>query len=234
MKELLAIGLLSTVFLYAAGRYGLWEDFDRTAQKVHNYEYKSLALAKKVRLLEKKNNDLKAELAKVTAEKEHLAMAGKKTGRTIASIPHSHEGDLVNYDIYKWSPEKLLGVGEKELHFKHYEKSAQFFNTLLEKFPNHKIVTDKVLFQAGIAAFESRKHYNWSAKYFGQLVAKYPSSKLYRGAKLWLGLSQFYQGDQQKFMATVEEFRSKYRNTKEWKVLSRYYEDIAFNYRTKK
>ena len=234
MKELLVIGMLSTAFVYVSGKYGVWEKLEKTAETVHNYEYKSLELAKRVRILEKQNNDLKLSLAKVIAEKEHLAMATKKAGRKIASIPEAKEGDLVNYEIYKWSPEKLLGVGEKELHFKHYEKSAQFLNTLIEKFPKHKIITDKVLFQAGIAAFESRNHYDWSEKHFGMLVSKYPNSKLYRGAKLWLGLSQFYQGDQKKFMATVEEFRNKYRNTKEWKVLSRYYEDLAFNYNDKK
>lgn len=234
MKELLAIGVLTTAFLYVCGGYGLWDEFSKTAKTVHNYEYKALELAQKVRMLEKQNNDLKASLAKVVAEKEHLAMAAKGKGRTIASIPTSEEGDLVNFEIYQWSPEKLLAVGEKELHFKHYEKSAQFFNTLLEKFPNHKIINDQVLFQAGIAAFESRKHYDWSANHFGKLVQHHPNSKLYRGAKLWLGLSQFYQGNHTQFMATVEEFRDKYRNTKEWKVLSRYYEDLAFNYKEKK
>ena len=234
MKELLAIGILSTAFIYVSGKYGLWDEFKQTADTVHNYEYKSLALAKKVRMLEKQNNDLRVSLAKSNAEKEHYAMASKKVGRKIASIPEEKEGDLVDYDIYKWSPEKLLGVGEKELHFKHYEKSAQFFYTLIEKFPKHKIINDKVLFQAGIAAFESRNHYDWSANHFGKLVKTYPESGLYRGAKLWLGLSQFYNGDQKKFMATVEEFRDKYRNTKEWKVLSRYYEDLAFNYNDKK
>jgi len=33
-------------------------------------------------------------------------------------------------------------------------------------------------------------------------------------------------GEKQKFFATVEEFRKKYRNTNEWKILSTYYEKI--------
>jgi hypothetical protein len=33
-------------------------------------------------------------------------------------------------------------------------------------------------------------------------------------------------GEKKKFYATVEEFRKKYRNTNEWKILSSYYENI--------
>ena len=35
---------------------------------------------------------------------------------------------------------------------------------------------------------------------------------------------------QPKFVEALNEFRSKYRNTQEWKVLSRYYEDINHKY----
>lgn len=234
MKELFAIGVLSFIFLFTAGHYGLWDEFEQRAEVVHNYESKSLELAKKIRLLEKENNNLRAMIQKLKAEKEHLALSSSKTpGRGIASIPKPSVNDLVKYDVYKWSPEKLLGVGEKELHFKNYDKSAQFFNTLLEKFPRHQVVNDRVLFQAGVAAYETGKHYDWSEKHFKSLVKKYPKSDLYRGAKLWLALSHFYQGDHESFMKTVEEFRLKYRNTNEWKVLSRYYEDLAYKYKKK-
>jgi outer membrane protein assembly factor BamD (BamD/ComL family)/cell division protein FtsB len=232
MKELFAIGVLSFLFVFTAGHYGLWDDLQNRAEIVHNYEYKSLELSKKLRNLEKENNHLKATIQKLQAEKEHLALSkAQKQRRTIASIPKTSVNDLVKYDVYKWSPEKLLGVGEKELHFKNYDKSAQFFNTLLDKFPSHQVVNDKVLFQAGLAAYESGKHFDWSARHFNTLVKKYPKSNLYRGAKLWLALSHFYQGDHDRFMNTVEEFRKKYRNTKEWKVLSRYYEDLAYKYK---
>lgn len=233
MKELFAIGVLSFIFLFTAGHYGLWDDFKSRAEVVHNYEYKSLELSKKLRVLQKENNNLRATIQKLKAEKEHLALSSGKVGRSIASIPTTNVNDLVKYDIYKWSPEKLLGVGEKELHFKNFDKSAQFFNTLLEKFPSHQVVNDKVLFQAGVAAYETGNHYDWSAKHFNSLVKKYPKSELYRGAKLWLALSHFNQGDHESFMETVEEFKLKYRNTKEWKVLSRYYEDLAYKYKKK-
>lgn len=233
MKEFTAIVVLMFIFTFGLGEAGLWEDFKKTAETTHKYEYKALSYSKEIRMLKKQNESLQAEIAKLKSEKEHLkmAMTGSKRNRAIASIPKKSVNDLVNFDLYKWSPEKLLGVGEKALHFKKYEKSAQFYNTLLEKYPEHASISDKVLFEAGIAAYESQKHYDWAVTHFSALVRKHPRSNLYRGAKLWLGLSHFHKGNHEKFVATVEEFRSKYRNTKEWKVLSNYYEDIAFRYK---
>ena len=57
-------------------------------------------------------------------------------------------------------------------------------------------------------------------------MVKYPTSSYYRSAKLWVALTHMKLGDKQKFFATVEEFRKKYRNTNEWKILSAYYEKI--------
>jgi len=63
-------------------------------------------------------------------------------------------------------------------------------------------------------------------------VSKYPKSNFYRGAKLWMAMSEYNTGNHRKFASTVEEFRTKYRNTEEWKILSKYYEDI--NHKNKK
>ena len=237
MKEFSAVAILMFVFTFAAGEFGLWEDFQRTARETHQYEYKALELSKRVRSLEKEKERLKVELAKARAEKEHLQMnlesqrPEKRTARSVASVPQKDVDDLVNFELYKWSAEKLLGVGEKALHFKKYEKSAQFYNSLMEKYPRHEAINAQVLFEAGIAAYESKKHYDWAAKHFSSLVKRYPRSNLNRGAKLWLALAHFHQGKHEKFVAAVEEFRLKYRNTREWKVLSKYYEDIAFRYK---
>jgi outer membrane protein assembly factor BamD (BamD/ComL family) len=162
------------------------------------------------------------------SKNKYFASQVKGKSRSIASVPQMDPNDLVNYEVYKWTPEKLLAIGEKELHFKNYEKSAQFYNELVERFPKHEIVNDRVLFGAGVAAFETGKRYDWSEKHLSSLVKNHPKSEFYRGAKLWLALSQYQQGDHKKFLATVEEFRLKYRNTEEWKILSRYYEDINF------
>lgn len=192
------------------------------------YEKTSLELAKENRELRAKVSDLSYKMNELEAKNKFFASQTSQKGRGIASVPKTSPDDLVNYDVYKWAPEKLLAIGEKELHFKNYEKSAQFYNELIDRFPKHEIVSDRVLFGAGVAAFETGKRYDWSAKHLGSLVKHHPNSQFYRGAKLWLALSQYQQGDHKKFLATVEEFRLKYRNTEEWKILSRYYEDIHF------
>lgn len=192
------------------------------------YEKKSLELARENRALKAKVSDLTYKVNELETKNKYFASQVKGTSRGIASVPQTRPDDLVSYDLYKWSPEKLLAIGEKELHFKNYEKSAQFYNELIDRFPKHNLVDDRVLFGAGVAAFETGKRYDWSEKHLSALVKNHPKSQFYRGAKLWLALSQYQQGDHQKFLATVEEFRLKYRNTDEWKILSRYYEDIHY------
>jgi len=231
MKEFTIIAVFTFIFSYTLGQFGFWGEFKERAKTVHQYEQRSLELAREVRLLKIKNESLRAEVSKLNLEKEHLALKLDNKKRTIASIPKQSANDLVNYEVFKWSAEKLLGIGEKSLHFKKYEKSAQYYNTLLKEYPQHKLVNDQVLFEAGIAAYESKQHYGWAVDHFSKVVKQYPNSKLYRGAKLWLALSHYHEGDMDNFMTTVEEFRSKYRNTKEWKVLSKYYEDIAYKYK---
>jgi|LULF01.1.fsa_nt_gb TolA-binding protein len=231
MKEFTFFCVLTFVFTYTVGHYGLWEDFQKRAETVHQYEYKALEFSKQLRYLKKENQQLKSKIAQLKAEKEHLQMQEKGSQRTIASIPKKNVNDLVNFDLYRWSAEKLLGVGAQALHFEKFDKSAQYYNALLKHYPSHELVNDKVLFEAGIAAYESKKHYDWAENHFSKIVKRYPRSKYYRGAKLWLALSHFYQGDQKKFVETVDEFRRKYRNTQEWKVLSRYYEDLNYKYK---
>ncbi len=212
-----------------------WGGLDKTVtakwEAQLQFEKKALALAKENRVLMTKISGLEFKIAELESKTKYFTAQTKKAQnpeRKIASIPKPSTNDLVNYDIYKWTPEKLLAIGEKEFHFKNYEKSAQFYNELINRFPEHNIVSDRVLFGAGVAAFETGKRYDWSEKYLERLVKNYPKSEFYRGAKLWLALSQYNQGEHKKFLVTVEEFRLKYRNTDEWKILSRYYEDISY------
>ncbi len=232
MKELTLFSVLTFIFAYTVGQFGLWDDFKQTADTVHKYEYRSLELSKELRHLRRENQELKSRLAQVQSEKEHLELnLESKAGRGVASIPKKRVNDLVNFQLYKWTPEKLLGVGAQALHFKKFEKSAQFYNALLKHYPHHKGIDDKVLFEAGIAAYESKKHYHWAQRHFQQIVKNYPKSNYRRGAKLWLALSHFYQGNQKEFISTVDEFRKKYNGTREWKVLSKYYEDLNYKYK---
>ena len=182
-------------------------------------------------MLEKHNRDLKVEISQLkhqlsSMQGQLLQLRSKSPVRRVASVNAQQAEDYVQFDVYLWTPEKLLAIAEKELHFRNYEKSSQFYAALIDHFPTNQIVTDRVLFGAGISAYETGNKFEEASKYLALLVHKYPKSDYRRGAKLWMALSQYKTGDNKKFLATVEEFRIKYRNTDEWKILSRYYENI--------
>jgi outer membrane protein assembly factor BamD (BamD/ComL family) len=90
---------------------------------------------------------------------------------------------------------------------------------------------DSVLFQSGVASYESDKYHDWAIEHLDRLTKEYPNSNYFRGAKLWSALTKLKVGMKKDFFATVEEFRLKYRNTTEWKILSVHYEKIASKYR---
>ncbi len=232
MKIFFVFSILAFGYVFALWKYG---GMDKSVMKKWNgqyeYEKKALVLAKENRILSARLSDLQYKFSSLESKNKYLTAQisdGPTNSRTIASIPKMNPADLVNFEVYKWTPDKLLAIGEKELHFKNYEKSAQFYNELIQRFPKHQLVSDRVLFGAGVAAFETGKRYDWTEKHLGRLVKNHPTSEFYRGAKLWLALAQYNQGEHQKFLATVEEFRIRYRNTEEWKILSRYYEDISY------
>lgn len=237
MKIFFVFTFLASGYVFALWKYG---GMDKSVMTKWNaqfeFEHKALSLAKENRKLETQISDLKYQLSELQSKNKFLSAQMKKenlenmpnVSRTIASIPKVNTNDLVNYEVYKWTPDKLLAIGEKELHYKNYEKSAQFYNELINRFPKHALVSDRVLFGAGVAAYETGKRFDWTEKHLDRLVKSYPKSDFYRGAKLWLALAQYNQGHHQKFLTTVEEFRLKYRNTEEWKILSRYYEDISY------
>jgi tetratricopeptide (TPR) repeat protein len=239
MKEFIAIVFLSTAYVAGLGYFGFWGNVLETAEDVHSYDKKSHVMNQKLIALEIENNNLKAKIDKLVAKNQYLALksggasSSKRTYRSIASVENKGE-DYVQYDVYQWKAEKLLAIAEKELFFKNYEKAAQFYNTFLNKHPSHELISDEVLFKAGYASYEAKKYYGEAKKHFTRLIASHPRSSLYRSAKLWLGLSYFNTGDKKKFMATVEEFKSKYRNTTEWKILSKHYEEIAYQYGDKR
>lgn len=217
------------------------ERVERKSAKINRYQNVAMTLAKQNRELELEIDRLKYEIQVLKSKKHYLQInlekaknAGvKKSSRTIASIPKmSASDDKVKFGVYKWTPSQMMAVAEKEFSKKNYEKSAQFFKSFLTHFPTHKNVDDRFLFQAGMAAFESGKHYDWTLDHFNKLVAEYPTSQYYRGAKLWMGLTYLKLGDNDKFFETVEEFRKKYRNTSEWKILSSHYEKIVQKYKS--
>lgn len=232
MKIFVVFTLLASGYVFTLWKWGGMEKTVLTKlQEQRDWEKKSQVLEGENERLELEVSELKFQVSQLEAKSRFYSAQVKnpQASRAIASIPQTNTEDLVNFEIYKWTPEKLLAIGEKELHFKNYEKSAQFYAELLKRFPKHEIVGDRVLFGAGVAAFETGKHFDWSEKYLQELVSNYPKSEFYRGAKLWLALAQYHQGEHEKFLVTVEEFRLKYRNTDEWRILSRYYEDISYS-----
>jgi tetratricopeptide (TPR) repeat protein len=229
MKTFAFTTFVAVGFVATMGSMGFFKDLKSSIEKTHQYEKVSLAMSKENRALKKEITELKFEMEKLRTKNNFLSLKleDKMPKRAIASVPKPEHQDLVAYDVYKWGADKLLAIGDKEFHFRHYDKSAQFFNELIQRFPKHASVNDRVLFAAGIAAYESKKHYKWSSHHLKRLVESYPKSKYYRGAKLWLALSELKQGNKDYFVSTVEEFREKYRNTDEWKILSKHYETFT-------
>lgn len=235
MKVIFLFSFLSLIYIFTLWKWGGMDQSVLSKWESHvQMEKKALVLAKENRLLEMKVSDLQFKISQLESQNKFFTAQLKsndrpiqKPDRQMASVPIAKVDDLVQYEVYKWTPDKLLAIGEKEFHFKNYDKSSQFYSELIERFPKHEIISDRVLFGAGISAFETGKRYDWTEKYLSRLIKEHPQSDFYRGAKLWLALAQYNQGEKSKFVKTVEEFRVKYRNTEEWKILSRYYEDIS-------
>ncbi len=235
---LLSVVLLATGCSKINEKVAYLKHLNHKAEVINNYEKVALNLAKKNRELEIEVSELKYELQKMKTQNSFLTMRGEKEGkegeekapsRSIASVVPVGE-DLVQQSIYKWSPEQLIATADKEFEQKRYEKAAQFYQTLVKNYPESKDINEQLLFQAGLASFEAGKH-DWTMDTMQTLVKKYPNSKYYRGAKLWMALTNLKLGNKKEFFNTVEEFRKKYRNTTEWTILSAHYENIMQKYK---
>ena len=232
MKKLTNICLMISIAGLSVG-CDLVNRIKYKAEVVNNYEKAALKLAQENRELKVQVSKLKFEIQSLKAEKNYLGIKLKRRKkRTIASYrPAIQKGDLVKYKIYKWSAVQLLKIGETAFEENEYEKAAQYLNALITEFPGNRAINDEVLFKAGVASYESGKHFDWAIQYLSKVTLDHPTSKYFRGAKLWLALSNFKTNEKKKFFDTVEEFRIKYRNTKEWKILSAYYEDFIKKYK---
>lgn len=218
------------------------KSFEKKAALINKYENVSLILAKE-------NREQKAEIKRLQFEVEKLKqeVAYKesqltkftttlasgddgKTSRSIASVKPFEitvGKDFVEYETYKWTPQDMLKIADSEFKLKNFEKAAQYYNAILANYPVFQKIDDELLFKAGISAYETGAHHDWTIAHFSHLMKRYPKSAHYRGAKLWVALTHMKMGEKEKFFETVEEFRKKYRNTNEWKILSSYYETIA-------
>lgn len=208
--------------------------FEKKAADINHYQKVSLTLAKENRELRTHIKRLEFEIEKLKQETafKHAAKTAESGERKIASIGSESmfdlkgERDQVEFKTYKWSAEDMLKIADKEFKEKNFEKAAQFYNSIIENYPSFTKVDDELLYKAGVSAFETGKHHDWTFAHFNNLLKLYPKSAHHRSAKLWVALTNLKVGEKDKFLATVEEFRKKYRNTNEWKILSSYYESI--------
>lgn len=232
LSALLAVLLCSCKYVAQA---------EKKAQRANRYEVAALQLAKENRELKAQVQQMEFQIQELKTANSFLALQNKqmeknsakvqRPARAIASVAQSPANDLVQMKVYQWKPEQLQATAMEAFDQEQYEKSAQFFQAFLENYPQHKIIDDSFLFQAGLAAFESNQHNDWALKDMQTLQAKYPKSQFYRGAKMWTALIYLREGKKDKFFAIVEEFRKKYRNTSEWKILSKHYEQIVQQYK---
>lgn len=222
---------------------------EHKAAIINKYETVALKLAKENRELRAEVKRLEFEIQKLKQDQafkgvksegheETLAKGHGKEGghgnthgasRAIASVKPevmAVKKDLVEWKTYKWSADDMMKIADKEFKGKNFEKAAQFYTSLINYYPDFKHINDEFYFKAGISAYESGEHHEWTLKHFETLMVKYPTSQYFRSAKLWVALTHMKMGKKEKFFATVEEFRKKYRNTNEWKILSSYYEKI--------
>lgn len=232
--------LLSVILLFAScaklnEKVTYLKHLNHKAELINHYEKVALNLSKRNRDLEIEVSDLKFELQQLKTKNSYLTMQvekdekPKEVSRSIASVVPVGE-DLVEQKIYKWTPEQLLATADKEFEEKNYEKAAQFYQTMLTNYPASTKIDENLLFQSGLASFEAGKH-DWTMSSMQTLITKYPNSKYFRGAKLWMALTNLKLGKKKEFFSAVEEFRKKYRNTTEWTILSAHYENIMQKYK---
>lgn len=217
---------------------------ERRAEAINNYEDNGLRLAKENRDLRDQITILKNEIQELNNDKKYLEVqitklkgSTDKVGRSVASVAPvkreflpSTQQDFVQFDVYQWNPNQLIETARDEFKKRSFVKSAQFFQALTFYFPGHKAIDDKLLLEAGIAAFESGIYYDWAQLHLSKMIADHPNSEFKRKALLWRALTDLKLGHKEKFYETAEEFRKKRQNSKEWAILRPYYEKIKQEY----
>lgn len=246
MKNTLLVTCLVLPLLTACGLDKEMAKIEHKAILINKYENVALKLAKENRELHSKVKRLEFEIQKLkqdNAFKSGPSLAATGHGETHGEASSEHvapsraiasvkpealivKKDMVEFKTYKWSAEDMMKIADKEFKAKNFEKAAQFYSSIVLYYPGFKHFNDEFYFKAGISAYESTAHHDWTLQHFGALMEKFPTSQYFRSAKLWVALTHMKMGEKQKFFATVEEFRKKYRNTNEWKILSSYYEKI--------
>ena len=208
-----------------------WQRLRYRLKEQKNYKNTALTLARENRNLRIRNNKMLFEINQLKGELALLknpSQSGKKwsdlmkKNQKIASINAIRSPAMKKQN---WKAEQAFFLAEKEFKKRNYTKAFEHFQSFAQNFPQHKRINDRFLFRTGLAGFETQL-YHQAAWYFEQLVEIHPNSKLYRSSKLWAGLCHLKMGNKDKFIQTAQEFKNKYQNTPEWKVLKVHYENI--------
>jgi len=214
--------MATILFLSGCGFGKKWSD---RIKETNQFEKVALNLAKKNRLLKLKINDLENENNQLKLKNKYASISGKiGAHRKISSLDENR--DLVRFKDYRWTAEELLFVAEIEFERRDFEKASQFLHALITYYPKFPRLNDKVIYYAAFSSYESGKHYDWAQKFFEKLISEYPESPYYLSSKLWWALTLYKIGKKKKFRSKLEEFKELYKNTPEWKVLSKHYEKI--------
>ena len=189
-----------------------------------------------IKKIKNENTTLKLKIQKmeftIARFEEANQLKSESLNREIASEKKEFEifstekniKDYVQQDIYNWSPAKLHALAEKEYSLKNYVASSQYGLTLLNLDPKFDLIDENFQFKLGISCIESNTYINEGVKVLTMLVKNYPESMLVVKAKLWRGLAYHRLNNKEEFAAMMEEFKQKYRNTKEWNILKNIYE----------
>ncbi len=209
------------------------EKFKMQARHVGEYESKALQLARENIQLKAQLSDLQFKLQSIETEKNFLQIKlGQKMstskGRNIASFSPADPvaEKVVKQNVFKWSPKQLSMLGDHSFKTGDYVQASYYYNTLIQEYGKDSVVNDRIYYQAGFSAYKTSKYNNLAVRYLDSMIEKYPTSAFFRKAKLWRALAWLKEGKVESFYKTVEEFRLKYRNTNEWKILSGHYEEI--------
>ena len=109
--------------------------FDKIEEKaavINQYEKVALNTINENRALKAEITNLNSEIEKLKTQNQFLTIKlNKDQERAPASIAPliDPQDDKINNDIYKWTPEQLLGMAETAFDNKDYENAAQAFMT---------------------------------------------------------------------------------------------------------
>ena len=204
-----------------------FKTYHESTVRINKYERMTFGLLRKNRELKVKLNQLQSRVDELETQRKFFLSSSRQTRAArfpaSAARPVDEKNDLVKLATYKWKDRKLLQIARGAWKRKDYPRSAQYFYTLIKTYPKSRLVDDTVLFQTAMASLQSKIYNPWAEQALTRILEDHPRSRYYRGAKLWMAIVYFERGNKKQFYQTLEEFRLKYRNTPEWRILSKHY-----------